>query len=281
MLIFLNYVLVKSGSTKSIGMLDITLLGLATVLPPFPIAIVVFSLYFNFDPYFYILGDIVAYFNIDNSSVFIFWVCIVMRGVLLLCSFECCRTISLVTMLVIHAVDILQTNIQNLLNYKILNIAVVTICFRKLRKLIIVYINFKSFLQACITNLLTTGFWTIVIGTWMIIKAYHQVPFLMYVTFFNTIVNFFLAMALFLKIMSAFCTSSDLLTMTLKQNTNRLYANCRTVTSRKESLMAKKVSRAVITLKICFEPFLVIDEQFCKNTIQNLLDRILDGLLMV
>ncbi len=244
-----------------------TLLGLATVLPPFPIVIVVISLYFNFDPYFYIFGDILTYFDIDYSPGFIFWACIVVRGVLLLCSFECCRTLSLATMLVIHAVDLLQTNIQSLLSYKITNIAVLTICFRKLRKLNIVYINFKSFLQKCVTTLLTTGFWGVVIGTWIIIKAYHQVPFFMYVTFFNAIVNFFLAMAIFLKILSTFCTSSDLLAITLKQNTNRLYANCRTVTSRKELLEAKKVSRAVITITICFDPFLVIDEQFCKNTI--------------
>ncbi len=158
------------------------LLGLSTVLSPLPIIAAHFSLYFNFDPYYYILGDIVAYCNIDNSSPFIFWVCTVMRGVILLCSFECCRTMSLVIMLIIHAVDTWQTNIHSLEFNKFTNNAVLTNCFKKFIKLTIVYVTFGSFLQ-CVTVVLTTGFWIVVIGTWIIIKAYHQLPMFMHVTF--------------------------------------------------------------------------------------------------
>lgn len=93
---------------------DMSMLGVAVLIPPLPFVIFFSSLYFKFDPYYFVLGDLIGDASYQNTTVTMFTVCLICRGFLTLCAFECARTITLIIMLLLLVLDNLQCQSQNI-----------------------------------------------------------------------------------------------------------------------------------------------------------------------
>lgn len=270
----------NTKTPKTIGIVDVTLLCIASLVPPLPFVIYFSSLYFCFDPYYFILGDIVGDPSYQSVSSTVYFTCCVLRAFMSLCSFECARTITLGAMVMGLTVDNMQTHFQDILNFKMDHYFMLLYSVLQFKHLRIVCVNVGTLLQECMSLLITSIFSGVVIVAWVVFKAYREVPLLMYLMTLCVWFIALIALIVSLRVISRFCERSSFLTFELQQHTNLMQRKCKTVARKKKLLILKKEARAYRPVQIYYYPFLAIDEQFCKNTFKNMFDRIFDILII-
>ncbi len=262
-----------------IGLLDVIMMA-AAALFPFPFVIYFSSLYFCFDPYYFVLGDVLGDPNYERVSTTVYILCLAIQAFLTFCVFECCRTISLAGMIIIQLIDVLQEKFQDMLASKIKDVDTLQISLTLFVHLSIICKNFQSALQEGITLSITMCFWAIVVGGWVVIKARHLIPFFMYFMLLIAWAVVFVCLIIVLTLYSHFCERSDYLTWRLKFMAEKIHAEFCTILGRRRLRILKLQSRAFIPIRIYYYPFLVIDREFCRTTAGNLFDRLFDAILI-
>lgn len=260
--------------------MDLMVLGVATAAPPLPFVAIITTLFVHIDPFYFIYGDLLGNPGFKNTSALFKTILWILRAFPCLCGFECARTISLAVMLLFVIVDILRKQFHNMFVSKIPDLSALRHMLLKFMHLTIICINIKSNLQEGLTLAITASFWATVLGAWMILNTYHSIPLFLYMFVCVSMVIVALGVFIGLTVLSKFCEHSECLTLKLKGKAKKLYANCKTISMRKELLVMKKNMRALVTIKIYYYPFLVIDAQFCRDTASNLVDKILDSVLI-
>ncbi len=140
-------------------MVDVILLCIASLVPPLPFVIFLSSLYFCFDPYYFIIGDIIGDPNYERVSSTTNYICFGLRAFLTLCSFECARTVILGSMVMGTCVDVIQNHFQSMLNRQVDNCITVMYSLIQYKRLIIICINVRLLLQEGTTLCITGAFW--------------------------------------------------------------------------------------------------------------------------
>lgn len=270
----------KDSSLISLGLVDLALVGIAGLIPPLPFVIFISSLYFCFDPYYFVLGDVVGDPDFENVSFAVYFTCFLLRACLTFCAFESIRTITLAGMVIMHVIDTLQDKFCDILTYKIKDVRVLQFVLGLFLRLSIIFKSFKYTVEEGITIQITVSFWFIVVAVWVIIKARPLVPLFMYIMTVVVFVVVYLCAIILLKSLSNFYERSENMTSRLKLSARQLHTNSCTVLSRHQLLILKLHSRAFLPIRICFCPFLLTNREFCMNTASNLFDRIFDAILI-
>lgn len=269
----------KPQTSRTIGIADVNLLCIASLVPPLPFVIYFSSLYFYFDPFYFILGDIIGDPNYQSVSSTAYFICFVLRAFLTLCSFECDRTITLGAMVIGLTVDTIRTHFQDILNFQMDHYLTLQDSILQFKRQRVVCVNVRTLLQECVTLVITSIFSAVVIVAWVVIKAHKEVPLLMYLMVFCVWFTALIALIISLRVISGFCERSAFLTWELQQHTNLMQREFKTVEKKKKLFILKKEARACLFKYLYYYPFLAIDEQFCNNTLQNLF-RIFDVLMI-
>lgn len=100
-------------SSKSIGLVDAVWLGMVILLLPFSFVTFFSSLYFCFDPYYFVPGVILGDPSNNYVSSTIYIMCLVFRACFVCCAFECELTITLAAMILIQLIDTLQSKFRD------------------------------------------------------------------------------------------------------------------------------------------------------------------------
>ncbi len=261
-------------------MVDIVLLGTAILIPFLPYIILFSSLYFCFDPYYFVLGDLFGVPSFQNKPLFEYTIMLILRGFVASCGFECSRTISYGIMVLILVLNRLYIETSLIISAKITSLRSLLQKFSIFRALSIISTNLRSTSEEIFTFFITAEFWALVIASYLIIRAREEVPMYMYgmivISWVISSVQFLTA----LTILSIFSARSVVLIWRLNKETRMLYACSGNLSERRNLLIMKKKAFAFTPIRLYFYPFIPIDEQFCKDTLRNQLGRTFDAILM-
>lgn len=238
------------------------------------------SLYFKFDPYYFIFGDLVGDSTYQQTTSFEFIVCLVLRALLTLCAFECARSNTYLIMVLLLVINSLQLQIQDMLNYGRFSYLGLRRILFKFRYLSFVYVNIRASLQEYMTLGICALFWGTVIGFWLLIRAHKSFSPLLYLMSLITALMAFLTICIWLTLLLKYSNSTILLRSIMRNEANKVHAICKYGTMAKETLVMKKETLIELPIRMYLHPFILIDCGFCKATVKNLLERIFDAILI-
>ncbi len=274
-----NLYLLFSGA-NTVNLLDVVIFVAAVITITLPPILYFSALYLCLDPCYYVIGDIIGYSSYKSASTFTYIIITLVRAFVSFSCFECARTITLTGMIGLHFVDHLKSVICGMCEYKIHDSHSLKCSFIQFRTLSVIFTSIQSSLAKCLTLTIAGGFWGIVISAWMVIRIYNVIPIHMYLIICAMLPLLFVAFVILLTMFTIFCMYWDYLTWRLNMKTNRLYACCKSVSSRNILLGLKKECKSFRIIRFYVYPLLHIDKQFCEDVARNLFEKILDTLLI-
>ncbi len=274
------YISESTKGKKTVNFLDIIFICCAILAPPIPFVILFSSIYYQFDPFYFILGDSFGDPHFERVSTSVHLLCLASRICSACCGFECVRQLSFALLMFFQVQDVLQLQCCDLINLKILNVVQLEASLLEFRKVSLASVITRPPLEELLGIFITGAFWECVVLSSVLIKAYLLVPFFMYIiTIFVWILSFF-GLIIDLTILSRFCGNARLLTERLKSETNLMHCKYWVIGERKKQLVLKKMSKSFMVFRMYYYPLLPIDEQFCKDAARNLFERIFDAVLI-
>lgn len=135
---------------------------------------------------------------------------------------------------------------------------------------------FQQFMSTAILSL----FFGNVMGSWLVIRAYKEIPFFMYFMIMVTLFICLLSLTIVLTILMKYSLSTDMLAWLIRKDAHMLQVKNQKLTLWRQTLIMKKETCTQITAQIHCIPFIVMNRQFCKDTLKNLISRIFDVILI-
>jgi len=260
----------------SIEALDLFLIGgvICAILTPW--IILVCSLIFKFDPFFFVFEDIFGPYQtrsiVSNFATF------VARAVLLSGGFECARLLSLVFFTLIVCVNRLQKGVDVLLKHigmKSYDDIIVHYAHLQLA-----YGSIDPLIQDCLSVSISAIFWSLVACAWIVIKGHKIIPLFMYLLIspFS-----FCTLVLLNALLCVVCRiSENCLELVKLCGVEAKVAHFRNLekASRKRRWILIKIASSLKPIQIAYEPFLKVDRGFVSSVWNNCANRIFDAMLI-
>lgn len=247
---------------------------------PFPFFILVTSLSFRFDPFYFVLQDIFG--DLDNHSTLIGFL-FVFRLITVLCAFEVARSI-------VYSISFILATLCRVIYtvYKFCNI-LPSSSFTKTSVVLHFYylfyfwwLKFNVILTQATSVVISVGFWAVVCASWILIKAKDQIPAQFFIILLGLDAVMFVSLSWLVYVASKVAEHSGKMTKKWLVDTK---TNCclekNTRNRRKELLLLWKISASLTPLQLDYKPFLKIDQQFFTDFNMNLISRIFDAILLI
>lgn len=242
-----------------------------------PFAILVCSLYFRFDPYYFVIQDIIGRNN--DLAVSTKYICIIFRFFVVLAGFEVNRFLSLLiycNSIVIVRICIFVGNISQIKltantkrSYKIISwYTKFLVCFREIQELV-----------AQLNSLfISFGYWVVVVLTWGIVRLRG----LMVGEIFALIIGFdicnFLLLIIVVVIVSRLDASINKVIIRWGNESDLNY--CCQFEKQNDLVILQKITASLQPLQIEYKPFFVVNKEFGRDVCKNLVGRVFDVILI-
>lgn len=148
-------------------------------------------------------------------------------------------------------------------------------------KLLSIMNNFvRMELQDSLTILITALFWGNAIGIYVAIKASRVLPMFMWLLVLTLLCLFACGGIIFPTVISQISEHSKSVTRNLQTSAALIYTRDYFSWMRRDLLIMKKESKALVKIVLSYNSILVIDRQFCMDSLENLIHRIFDAILI-
>jgi hypothetical protein len=225
------------------------------------------------DPFYFILDDMFGnrYERTGLDIVHMFLI----RCFTLLAGFELARCLGHAGVLVIIGISI-AARATRVVNFGVLSsIEIIT----RYRYFVLFYSQVVSFVITGLFVVISTLFWELVAGWWIVINRFEQVPSLIYVIIVSFCITLTIGFEIALFIIAKI--GEDILGMISKVrlSTKRDYvSNCN---FRKWRKILWLTAKAIRPITLPYTRYISIDRDFFLNTMWNLSSRVIDAVLII
>ncbi|CAL8098609.1 unnamed protein product, partial [Orchesella dallaii] len=243
------------------------------------------SLYLKFDPYYFIFNDILVSLYPTKSpsdvlleSTWLRWVVLGIRATLMLTALEACRI--LMTYGLVLAIDMrsLQRCAQVLTT--LVDGVECVVVMVEYRKMVVVFRSLKSLMDDSVSMFTTFLFWAMVGSCFLIIKAFGKIPHVMYSVVVLFVVGAFLAAMVFLHIICNLVSDTETIVGWCKWETGITRCGIQSAEKRRKDLALKLEAKSMHPIRVQYKPFLMINREFIRTSINAALERIFDAILL-
>lgn len=257
--------------------IGLILLGAVT-----PFAILFCSLYFHFDPYYFVVQDIFG--RIEHQSMAIKCTCFMFRFIIVLAGFEasrvgvfaiyCFANIILQLFIFISSISRLRMTTNSKRAYRI---------FWMYKKFLVCFREIQDLLAQFNSLLISLSYWGIVLLTCAVVKLKTFLVVEMFALLLGLDLCVFLLLSFGVAIISKLdaCVKEAIARWgnEIKMNSCRRVTD--TVSDKKEMLTLERVFESLQPVRMEYKPFFVMDQEFRRDMSKNLVLRIFDGILIL
>ncbi|CAL8127985.1 unnamed protein product [Orchesella dallaii] len=258
--------------SKKEWMFDIMLNFVAFYGMPASAGIYFGSLYLNFDPYYFILEDLFG------KSEDLRWPLFGFRAVVTLAAFETARLILTYPSVVILDIHILQQCVSLLCSPSCR--ASFTHLMIEYRRMIVVYRKVKPLIDCVLTFGVTSMFWALICTSWLVIKGFGKIPLVMYVLMLFFVIGLIICGAIMLIIISRLVAGSVQVVEKCRWEARLTSVMIWSKKGRLEAHALRLEADALHPIRIFYKPFLLIDKEFVRRSVNGVMGRICDAVLI-
>lgn len=281
----INFILIPEFrmvlSNRMIEIGNLSLLFITSFVVILPFLILSTSLYFNYDPYYFILNDIFG--PDERSSVLVSNLRFGFRFLTVLAGFECSRTaVFMVLYLSIILFEVFLC-IQRLVSLKLTRSSFRAIeILRIYTKFLVAFSKIENFVMQLVSILISIFYWAMVFLSWIVIRLRERIPDEMYAFILVLDVVLWLFTISFIIVV---CSMDDIVSGMVNSwrlDAARNYCATRffTAASKRKLFYIKKWSIALQPLRLKYEPFLVLDQQFIRDFFSQVVERVFDAIII-
>lgn len=271
----------KTPFLKLFFIFDHCMLGFIVCVIVGPFVIIIVSLYINLDVFYFVICDIIGEF--DKQPVHIKCLLYVIRITPLLCCFECSRTGGFMSVCFEVVLCKISVFAKILSTVKLSpNIKRSGFVLRSYFKFYVLFAQIKDMYLKTTSIVISSGFWLVVILSWMVVRAKELMPIEMYSMVVAMDIFAYLLATVSVYILSTLdeTLKESLRVWQIEAKQNYLGMNLETKERRRMLLVLKKLADSLQPLGLMYKPFNKIDSQFFTDFSMNIIDRVFDCILI-
>lgn len=247
-----------------------------------PFAILFSSLYFRFDPFYFVFQDIFG--EAEKQTELTKCVCFIIRFIIVLAGFEASRTGILAIYCFVNVI-IHICRFINSISYLDLttNTKRAFEIFRLYKKFLVCFREIQELFEQLNSLLTSLSYWGVVLLTGAVVKLRNFMVPEMFALILGLDLVIFLLLSFGVAINSMLDASITEAIARWGKESERNYSKRRlcSLEERKDLLVLRKVLRSLQPLRIQYKPFFTINQEFRIDMSKKLVEQVFDGILLL